>query len=210
MTRAPRLIAITDRRVASAEQTLARFERLARAARPRSVLFQLRDRELSARERLAFGKRLQALSVRAEQGFQVNDRLDLALLLGAEAVHLGESSVVAADARRLLGATCFLTSACHEPERAIDPSVDGWLVSPIAVERKGRPPLGWGVLGEIHERWLAAAGTGVPPVLYALGGIDAENARACLAAGATGVAVIGAALTTPDPLPLLRALDIAR
>lgn len=210
MTRAPRLIAITDRQVATAEQTLARFEHLARAARPRSVLFQLRDRELSARERLAFGQQLKALSVAADQGFQVNDRLDLALLLGADAVHLGESSVVAADARRLLGAACFVTSACHEPEGAVDVGVDGWLVSPVAAERKGRPPLGLGVLRDFHARWLAAAGTRGLPALYALGGVDAGNARACLDAGATGVAVIGAALAALDPLPLLRALDIAR
>jgi thiamine-phosphate pyrophosphorylase len=209
VTSVPRLIAITDRRVESAQETLTRFERLARAARPGSLLIQLRDRELSARERLAFGVELKALTLGAEQRFQVNDRLDLALLLGADAVHLGESSVVAGDARRLLGRQCFLTCACHEPEGAVDRDVDGWLVSPIAAERKGRSPLGRGVFREFQARWLAE-GSVVRPALYALGGIDAGNARACLDAGATGVAVIGAALTEPDPLPLLRALDILR
>ena len=55
---APRLIAITDRGVATALETLARFERLARAARPGSVMLQLRDPGLAARERLAFGRAL--------------------------------------------------------------------------------------------------------------------------------------------------------
>lgn len=210
MIRPPRLIAITDRGVASAEQTLARFERLAQAARPGSVSLQLRDRELPVRDRLAFGRKLKALSVVAQQGFQVNDRLDVALLLDADGVHLGESSVSAEDARRLLGAACFVTRAWHATEVPAEAEVDGWLVSPVAAARKGRPPLGLGFFGDLHAQWLAAAGPRVPSALYALGGIDEGNARACLDAGATGVAVVGAALTASDPLPLLRALDIAR
>jgi thiamine monophosphate synthase len=45
--------------------------------------------------------------------------------------------------------------------------------------------------------------------VFALGAVDASNAAACLAAGASGVAVIGAALA-PDPTALLSALDILR
>jgi thiamine-phosphate pyrophosphorylase len=193
----PRLIAITDRSLASFAETCARFERVARAAQPGSVLFQLRDRELPARERLELGRELGALAKAEGQGFQVNDRLDLALLLEADAVHLGEGSVPAVDARRVIGRACFLTRACHDPARAVEAGVDAWLVSPIAAARKGRAPLGLGVFGGGRK-------------LYALGGITAENARECRAAGAVGVAVVGAVLAEPDPLPLLRALDIAR
>jgi thiamine-phosphate pyrophosphorylase len=47
-------------------------------------------------------------------------------------------------------------------------------------------------------------------LLYALGGVTSENAASVLAAGAEGVAVIGAVLDTDDPLPLLEALGIRR
>jgi len=206
----PRLIAITDRSRATAERTLERFARLVNAARPGSVLLQLRDRELDVRERLAFGRRLKALALSAGQGLAVNDRLDLALLLAADAVHLAESSVSADDARRLLGADCFVTRACHEPAAAAGAGVDGWVLSPVLEERKGRPALGLGALSDLRTRWRATVQGFPEPALYALGGVGAELARACLEAGATGVAVMGAVLAVEDPLPLVAALDIVR
>jgi len=210
VSRLPRLIAITDRHVASAAQTLERFARLAHAAAPGSVVLELRDRELSGRERLAFGRELKRIAVAAEQWLGVNDRIDLALLLEAESVHLGEASIAPSDARQLLGPRCFLTRACHDPSRELDPAVDGWVLSPVFAERKGNPPLGLGILGEFHARGRTVAGSPGRPLLYALGGVDATNAAACIDAGATGVAVIGAALRSADPLPLLRALDSVR
>jgi thiamine-phosphate pyrophosphorylase len=206
----PRLIAMTDRGVASAVDTLARFERLAHSAAPGSVILELRDRALSGRERLDFGRELKRIAVAAGQWLGVNDRLDLALLLDAESVHLAEDSVEASDARRLLGRSCFLSRACHDPRRALEPEVDAWILSPIFAERKGNPPLGLAALGNFHARAHAAAGTAGRPGVYALGGVDAANAAACVASGATGVAVLGAVLAGADPLPLLRALDIVR
>ena len=206
----PRLIALTDRSVASAAVTLARFERLALAARPGTVLLQLRDRELAVRERLAFGRELRALATRTGQLLQVNDRLDLALLLDADALHLGEGRVAATEARRLVGAARFVTRACHEPDPAREPGVDGWLVSPIFAARKGRDALGLGVLGERVAPEPTAAGPWGRPYVYALGGVTADNAAACLRAGAAGVAVIGAVLGVEDPSALVAALGIAR
>jgi thiamine-phosphate pyrophosphorylase len=206
----PRLIALTDRATLPRVETLVRFERLARAARPGTVMLQLRDRELAARERLVFGRDLAALAAGTGQRFQVNDRLDLALLLEAEAVHLGEGSVSALEARGLLGERCFITRACHAPGAADEAGVDGWLVSPLLAPRKGQEALGLRVLGEMLGESPSAAGSAGRPQLYALGGIDATNAAACLAAGATGVAVIGAVLRAADPSALLAALGIAR
>jgi thiamine-phosphate pyrophosphorylase len=206
----PRLIALTDRGVASASETLARFERVAREARPGTVMLQLRDRELSARERLAFGRELRRLATSAGQFFQVNDRLDLARLLEADAVHLADGSVSAADARALLGAECFVTRAGHVPTALSEAGVDGWLLSPLFAPRKGREALGLGVLGEMHTRGDTAAGSPGRALVYALGGVDARNAADCVAAGAAGVAVIGAVLAGGPPGPLLTALGIAR
>ena len=213
----PRLIAITDRSLATAAETLARFERLARAARPCSVLFQLRDHELSGRERLEFGRALRALCTAAEQWFQVNDRCDLALLLGADGVHLGERSVSAADARRLLGPGAFVSRACHDAERELEAGVDAWVLSPIFAERKGREPLGVQGVRRLVERCRAvgeghgAGGSGhTPATVFGLGAISAENAGDCRDAGAEGVAAMGAVLGEAGAEPMLAALGILR
>lgn len=192
----PRLVAITDRSRATPEATLRVFERLARAAEPGSVLVQLRDHALGGAERLAYGRELVALCRSEGQYFAVNDRLDLALLLGADAVHLGEQSVRVEDARRLIGPEVFVTAACHDPERVHELDVDGVLLSPVLAARKGRAPLGLSAL-ERARALLAAQGR--QTLLYALGGVDTAGVRACLDAGADGVAMIGGLFDEASP-----------
>ena len=204
----PRLIAITDRGRADAAETLARFQVLSRAARPSSVVLQLRDPELPAAERLRFGRELGALARATGQLFQVNDRLDLAVLLGAHGVHLGEAGVETAEARRVVGGGAFVTRAWHDAESVVQVEADGVLLSPVLDARKGRGPLGLRSLEQAREK-LAASGK--ETLLFALGGIDAARARECLDAGAHGVAVIGAVLDRNASLEaLVRALGCER
>jgi thiamine-phosphate pyrophosphorylase len=201
-----RLIALTDRSVASSVQTLARLERLVRHAPPQSVLVQLRDRELATGERFRFGLELRALTRAHAQLFQVNDRLDLALLLDADGVHLGEHAVSTTDARSLLGEARFVTRACHDPERAPHEDADGILLSPVFAPRKGAAPLGVGALTRARQR-LRESGRNT--LVFALGGVDAGNAARCLDAGADGVAAIGSVVGCDTPEALLPALRIA-
>ena len=203
----PRLIAITDRATAGAEVTLERFERIARVAAPGTVLLKLRDPGSPAAERLAFGRALAGVARRHGQLFQVTDRLDLAVLLGADGVHLGETSVSVADARRVVGPESFVTVACHELSRLREIDADGVVLSPVVSARKGRPPLGLAALAKARA---TLAETAKKPLLFALGGVDASSARACLSAGADGVAVIGAVLSAPDPERIIDALGCAR
>ena len=168
-----------------------------------SVLFVLRDYGLSLRERHTFGAQLATLAARTEQGFGVADRADLARAFGCVAFHLPGTGLTARDARGYLGPTVFLSRGSHDPEDELEPELDAALLSPIFEARKGRPALGIAGL----SRAMRPAGT--TPARYALGGIEAQQASACLAAGAAGVAVIGAALAA-DPEPLLRALGILR
>jgi len=207
----PVLIAITDTEKAAAALWLARLEPLLAGARPGSVLVMLRDRQLEARARQAFGVQLRELTARHAQHFSVNDRLDLALLCDADAVHLAESSVGAADARafgRGFSRRWWLSRACHDPEQVSLDGVDGVLLSPIAAARKGREALGAPGLARARAA-LGRQGPGVPR-LYALGGIDPENAARCIAAGADGVALIGALLEPGAPRGLLDGLSLAR
>jgi thiamine-phosphate pyrophosphorylase len=199
----PRLVVVTDRSVLSAGETLRRVERLARAARPFSVMVTLRDRELSAVERLAFGRELRAVCTAEKQRFQLNDRVDLAVLLDADGIHLPEAGVAAVDARRLLGPNAFVSRACHDPEGELEDGVDAWVLSPIFAERKGRAPLGVSALARLGARCRDRAR------VFALGGVSAENAPDALRAGAAGVVAVGAVLRTDEPEALLTALGIA-
>lgn len=201
-----RLIALTDRSVASASETLARFERLLRRAPPRSVLVQLRDRELAARERFRFGAELRELTRAHAQLFQVNDRLDLAVLLDADGAHLGENAVSTADARALIGPDRFVTRAWHDPERVREVHADGILLSPVFAARKGAPALGVDALTRARELLHQGAR---PVRLFALGGVDAKVVATCLGAGADGVAAIAAAVGCDAPEALLAALGIS-
>ena len=210
---APRLVAITDVTVLPGPELVVRLRRLSAQALPGSVAILLRDHALSAKQRLALGAELRDAARGAGQELWVADRLDLALLLQADVAHLGEASVSARRARELLPAATRISRAWHAP--ACDAAnaaelgdVDALLVSPVLAPRKGRPELGLRTLGALGEQ-LRARNPASPLSLYALGGISASNAAACLAAGATGVAAIGATLA-PDAAPLLAALQILK
>ena len=200
----PRLIAITDLEQLPAALLEARVEALLARAEPRSVMLQLRDRATSARERLALGSRLAKLTRRYRQLFAVNDRVDLAQLLGADALHLGEHSVSTADARALLP-SIWISRACHDARAAAAIDADALLVSPVFAVRKGAAALG---LSELQIAAELARARETPALVYALGGVTPERARRALMAGAHGVAAIGAALGEASPLPLLDALGI--
>jgi thiamine-phosphate pyrophosphorylase len=203
---APRLIVFTDTSRASPELMLSRFAALARAARAGSMLFTLRDYALSGQARLALGARLRALAEASQQAFGFADRADFTRYLAAPALHLPESGLSEQDARRYLGPHVFLSRACHDPEHVRESRADAVLLSPIFAPRKGRAALG---LRALEQVCAMRSASGAGPAVYALGAIDANNASACLAAGAAGVAVIGAALE-PDPALLLEALKISR
>jgi len=207
-TLAPQLIAIVDCERAGFGEWLARLEPLLALARPGSVAVMLRDRQLPARERRAMGAALRVITSAHAQLLSVNDRLDLALLLDADAVHLPVSGVTVEDARALgarQGRRWWVSCACHEPSDAAVTDADALLLSPVADARKGRPALGVG--GVERARAALDARAGADCRLYALGGVTAANVPEWLGAGAHGVAVIGALLEPGAPAALTRALS---
>jgi thiamine-phosphate pyrophosphorylase len=210
--RAPRLLAITDLGVLPGPELVLRLRRLAEAASAGGVALLLRDHAATAKQRLELGQALRDVARSSGQELWVADRLDLALLLEADGVHLGEASVSATVARRLIGGKLRISRALHAASLLAAAEgdeleqVDALLVSPVLAPRKGRAALGLPALGAMGEQ-LRARNRACK--LYALGGVSAENAAACRAAGAFGVAAIGAALAA-DPLALLEALELRR
>lgn len=181
---------------------LERFATLAARARAGSLQFTLRDYSLPLRARYLLAERLAELTTRTGQWFGIADRADLARAFNCRAFHLPENGIGAADARAYLGPAVLLSRGYHDPTAPVEPELDALLLSPIFEARKGRPALGTAALAN-------ARAAHPDRIWFALGGVEAPNAAACLTAGAAGVAVIGAALS-PDPEPLLSALGILR
>ena len=139
----------------------------------------------------------------------VNDRLHVALAVGADGGHVGAADLPVAVARRVLGphgvlgATCRDAAAARAARRA-GASYLGVGPAFVTTTKTGLPsPLGAGAVGAV-----AAAVPDTP--IVAIGGVTAGNARSLIGAGAAGVAVVGAVATAPDPArateDLLRAL----
>jgi thiamine-phosphate pyrophosphorylase len=161
---------------------------------------QLRDPGLGARDLLRLGAFLREATRAMGAAFWVNDRIDLALALGADGVHLGRRSVTVADARALLPPGTWISLSCHAPSEVAEAAALGAdlaLLSPIFPSPGKGPPIGVAALREARAR----APAGFPVV--ALGGVDAGNAGACFAAGATAAAAIRADLASVllDALP---------
>lgn len=191
----PRVVQITDSSALPEAELFARLRAVAPlppAARARFAV-QLRDPGLSSRALADLGLRLCAAIRPLGTALIVNDRLDLALALGADGVHLGRRSVTIADARALLGPAAWISVACHDVDdviRAATEGADAATLSPIFASPGKGTPLG---LGALQAARSALAGR--PIALYALGGVDRASAPSCFAAGADGVATIRADLT---------------
>ena len=193
----PRLIQISALDVVPEPALLARIHAAARLPEPsrRTLAVMLRDPELSGRALLRLGTALREATRAIGASLLVNDRLDLALALEADGVHLGRRSVSIKDARALLGEGAFVSRSCHAVDEVTQVAAlgaDAAVLSPIFASPGKGPPLGTGALRAAREALDRGGFERV--ALVALGGIEAGNAEACFLAGAGAVAAIRADL----------------
>jgi thiamine-phosphate diphosphorylase len=162
----------------------------------------VRDHAARAGDLLERGRRLrERLGGRAR--LIVNDRLDVALALGADGVQLGSRSLPVDEARRLAPAIAIGASVHSLAEARVASRAD-WLLLGTVFPSTTHP--GGATIGPEGVGEIAAAGLG--PIV-AIGGITAENALSVLRAGAHGVAVISAVLAAPSPRDAARRLHDA-
>jgi thiamine-phosphate pyrophosphorylase len=194
--RRPILCYVTDRHAlaAAADSTgeSAFLERVREAARAGLDWVQLREKNLDARPLFTLASAAIAALRGSAAQVLINDRLDVAWAAGAAGVHLGEDSLPISEvvrANRRSRRKDFLVGAsCHSPDAAARAAREGGdyiFFGPVfATPSKAAfgPPQGLARLSEICRSVSI-------PVL-AIGGITAENAGACLEAGAAGIAAI--------------------
>jgi len=185
----PLVIQISDRRVVSDADLVARIDGLRGASR---FAVQLRDPQLATSELLDLAADLRERTHRAGASLVVNDRLDVAIAVAADGVHLGRRSVAVADVRAAVGDRVWISRSAHDLDQALTAArqgADAVLLSPIFASPGKTEPVGLEALRFVRERLPASV------ALYALGGVDQRSARSCLQAGADGVASIRADLT---------------
>ncbi len=158
---------------------------------------QLRDKDLPGGPLFALAEQLREATTRTGALLFVNDRLEVALAVGADGVHLGGGSVPADVARRLVGPGALIGVSTHAPGEA-PPDADLAFFGPVyATPSKGD--------AQGETRLAEAVRAAAIPVL-AIGGVTAARVPAVRAAGAAGAAVIRAILAAPDAAAATRAL----
>jgi thiamine-phosphate pyrophosphorylase len=157
----------------------------------------LRDKDASSGLLFQEAMQLRKITREARVPFVVNDRLDIALAVDADGVHVGQSDMPASVVRRILGPGKTLGVSVATVEEALQAEKDGadYLgVGPVFEARGTKPdtvePMGLDCIGRIRRHCRLP--------IVAIGGINAENAWKVREAGADGAAVISAIVSADD------------
>lgn len=197
----PRLYIITDRKATVGRDLAEVIARALAAVPPGAAAVQVREKDLSTRALLGLTRALCDITSRHHCPLLINDRLDIALAVGADGVHLPEQGLAIPAARRVAGSRMLLGASTHGVAAAIAACHEGADLAvlgpiwPTPSKAAYGPPLGIPAI----EATVAALSS--PRFrLYALGGVTtAEHARIARRAGAYGVAAIRAILAVVDP-----------
>jgi thiamine-phosphate pyrophosphorylase len=198
------VVVVTDRRQAEAAGRSLR-DTVASALDGGAEGVLLREKDLRSDERAWLAVDLRAVTAASGAAFVVTSDIGLALSSGADGVHLASTDRWPDDDA---GAGLGVGRSCHTVDDlvAAEQRQAGWATySPVfaTASKPGYgPPLG--------ADGLAAGCRAVPSLaVLALGGVDATTAGRCIAAGAAGVAVMGAVMGAADPAAVVRALVVA-
>ena len=188
-----KLYAITDRSWLKPGETLTEVvETLLKAG---VTCVQLREKEAEDAFILQEAQELNALCRRYGVPFLVNDRPDLAQIVGADGVHVGREDTGLTEARKQLGVNAVLGGSAHTVEEA------------LLAEKQGADYLGVGAVfptssksdvGEMSYETLKAICKAVSIPVVAIGGISGENVGKLAGSGICGVAVISAIYAAKD------------
>jgi len=188
-----RLHVLTDRKLSLGRSHLE----VAQAAIDAGArLIQFREKEMSTREMVETARQLRKLTRESGATLIVNDRLDVALAVDADGIHVGQDDLPAQIAREFLGAGKIIgvsASTLDEALRAVQDGADYLGVGPVfATGSKADAGVPIGLEG------LAAIKRHVSIPIVAIGGITHGNLADVIAAGADGVAVISAVVSQAD------------
>lgn len=188
----PRVLLLSDQQ----DSALSLVESVTRAlgALPdASAIVLVREKHLEGGALVTLLKSLRGVTRTHKALLAVSTRLDAAVAADADAVHLGGDALAFADVRKLAPKSMKLGVSLHGDEVA-PPDADWAFLSPI-FPTTSKP--GAAALGLDHLKRSCERNAGVP--VFALGGVDASNAKSCVDSDAWGVAVRRAVLSSKHP-----------
>jgi thiamine-phosphate pyrophosphorylase len=165
---------------------------------------QLREKDLSTKELYETAYELRRLTSRYGAKLFINDRVDVALAVDADGVHIGAGSLPIYKVRMLLGERKLIGVSCHNQVQAItaqEMGADFITFGPVyfTPSKAGYgDPVGLDKLKTITEMLQ------IP--VFALGGITRENCAEVLSCGVRGIALISAVMSAPEPREAVRGL----
>lgn len=188
----PKLYPITDARLSG----LSHAEQVERFAAGGATLIQLRDKTASPRQ--FYEAAVEALQVARSLKVRIiiNDRVDIAIAVGADGVHIGQDDLPPEKARALVGENRLIGYSTHDLQQAIRADsmpVDYVAIGPVfqtSTKENPDPVVGLQALGLIKSQ--------ITKPLVAIGGITLAQAAAVLQAGADSLAIISDLFATGD------------
>jgi len=196
-----RLIVVTDRHAAAPRSVVEVVQAALAAGAP---AIQLRDKEASARELLEGGRALLPLAREAGALFFVNDRVDVALALGADGVHVGPADLPVGALRSAVPHDFLIGTSTDDPESAVALEADGadYIGCGTVYPTATKPDAGYVIGLEGLDRVARA----VSAPVVGIGGITPERASAVARTAASGIAVVSAVMGAADVSRVVGAL----
>ncbi len=191
----PKIYPITDTRITN----LSHAEQVKRLIEGGATFIQLREKYASPKDFYEQAKEALKIARKHDVKIIINDRVDIALALGADGVHLGQEDLPPEFARKILGEKAIIGFSTHNLKQAADAvklPIDYLAIGPVfATKTKENSDKIIGVEGvrNVHEIIKDFP-------LVAIGGITAENFQEVLSAGADSVAIISGLLSKPDKI----------
>ena len=159
-------------------------------------ILQLREKTMPANRIIELGKKIKLLCAEYGATFIVNDRVDIAYVLEADGVHLGQDDMDVESARKILGNNAIIGVSTHAPEQAQKAVADGAdyigmgpvFTTPTKPGRKS--------VGLEYVEWVS---NNIDIPAFAIGGIDPDNVNEVIAHGAKRIAVVRAIINAENP-----------
>ena len=159
-------------------------------------ILQLREKNMPANKIIELGKKVKLLCAEYGAIFIVNDRVDIAYVLDADGVHLGQDDMDIESARKILGFNAIIGISTHAPAQAQKAAADGadYIgMGPVFTTptKPGRQSVGLEYVKWVSENIKIPA--------FAIGGIDLDNVQDVVNAGAKKIAVVRAIINSDNP-----------
>lgn len=159
-------------------------------------ILQLREKNMPANRIIELGKKIKLLCAEYNATFIVNDRVDIAAILEADGVHLGQDDMDVASARKILGNNAIIGVSTHAPEqaqKAVQDGADYIGMGPVFTTptKPGRKSVGLE-----YVEWVSK---NIDIPAFAIGGIDLDNVGEVIQHGAKRIAVVRAIINASSP-----------